>query len=342
MAAGPKPFDLLRVLGRFGAETKLSLRTDDAREAFNLHVQNAMDRALGDPVLLHGQRTEAMFEALLVSLNRFQLLVREDGGQVYPADLFIAPDFRVVLNDGAQWLIEVKNVYMDDPAVQSRELMTPAYHAKLRAYAEATGAELKLAIYWAKWSLWTLVSPDKLMDSEGGLTLDMMQAVKVNELARLGDLSVSTCAPLRFQLLADPERTSSIGADGTVSVVFGASRFFSQDREILDPRDQEIAWMLMLHGQWQEQEMRPIIDGDRLVALEFTWAPVEESGQGFDTVGPLSRLFAHYYSGHTLADGEVVQLIAPPKLGWFEPLQQSDYRSDALPLWRFTIQPNYD
>ncbi len=208
--------------------------------------------------------------------------------------------------------------------------------------AQATGAELKLAVYWAKWSIWTLISPGRLADADGALTLDMMHAVKANELARLGDLSVATRAPLRLQLVADPARTSPIDADGTVTVVFRESRFFSEEREILDPRDREIAWMLMQHGQWPEQEPVPIIDGDRLVAMEFSWAPEEESGQGFDTVGPLSRLFAHYYAAHTLEDREVVQLFAPHRPGWFAPLQQAGYKSDALPLWRFTIQPNYE
>lgn len=342
MAAAPKPFDLLQVLAKFGAEKQLSLRTADARDAFSRHVDDAVERALADPLLMHGQRTEAMFEALVVSLDQFRLLTREDGGQIFPPDQFIAPDFRVVLDDGAQWLVEVKNVYLDDPLAQSRELLTPVYHAKLNAYAEATGAELKLAVYWAKWSLWTLVSPSRLSDADGALTLDMMQAMKVNELARLGDMSVSTCGPLRLQLVTDPERTSPIGADGMVTLVFGESRFFSQDREIVDPQDREIAWMLMQHGQWVEHEARPIIEGDRLVAMEFSWAPVEESGQGFDTIGPLSRLFAHYYASHTLNDREVVQLLAPHRPGWFAPLQQRDYESEALPLWRFTLQPNYD
>lgn len=136
--------------------------------------------------------------------------------------------------------------------------------------------------------------------------------------------------------------TSLIGADGMVTVVFGESRFFSQDGELLEPQDREIAWMLMQHGQWEEQEPVPIIEENRLVAMEFSWAPAEESGQGFDTVGPLSRLFAHYYASHTLEDREVVQLLAPQRPGWFAPLQQRGYKSAALPLWRFTIQPNYE
>src|SRR5690606_8885581 len=156
-----------------------------------------VDRALADPVLLQGQRTEAMFEALVISLGAFKLLKSEDGGRLLPADTFRAPDFRVVLNDGAHWLIEVKNVYEADPSQQRRRLFSKYDYESLAAYAAAAGAELKVAVFWARWSMWTLVSPDHLIGADGGLELDMQTALRVNELARLGDRVVGTRAPIR-------------------------------------------------------------------------------------------------------------------------------------------------
>src|SRR6202035_2835589 len=128
-----------------------------------IHVNDAVSRILADPALMHGQRVEAMFEALLVSLGQFRLLKGEDNG-------------RVVLQDGVHWVIEVKNVYETDPFQQERRLMSREYYAKLAAYATATGAELKLAVFWARWSVWTLVSPDRLLDDAGDLKLDMRTA----------------------------------------------------------------------------------------------------------------------------------------------------------------------
>ena len=338
----PKPFDLLNVLGRFGAEQKVSLRDPQMRSAFANHVADAVDQALGDSALLHGQRAEAMFEALLVSLGEFRLLTREDGGQVFPSERYVAPDFRVVLNDGAQWLIEVKNVYETDPFAQSRTLLNADYHGKLADYATATGGQLKLAVFWARWSTWTLVSPEKLLDAAGGLTLDMFTALKANELASLGDMTIGTRAPLKLRLTADPDRTGPIGPDGQVEVVFSRSQVFSEDRELLDPVEQEIAWIFTQYGQWEEQEPIPLIDGERLLAIEFSWAPVKEAGeQGFDFVGSLSRIFARYYAEHTMQGRDVVQLRAPLRTGWFAPLIRSDYQSKALPLWRIKLQPSF-
>jgi hypothetical protein len=226
----PKPFDLLSLFGRFGTEQRLSLNDPTARSAFASHVSDSVERALSDPTLMLGQRAEAMFEALLVSLGEYRLLKAEDTGRIFPSDEFRVPDFRVVLKDGANWVVEVKNVYEGDPFKQRRKLMTADYRKKLEAYTSATGAELKLAVFWARWAVWTLVSPASLLEEDGDLALDMITAMKVNELGRLGDRSIGTRPPLRLHLVTDPEKTSSIGQDGMISVTIGKAQLFLRDQ----------------------------------------------------------------------------------------------------------------
>jgi hypothetical protein len=154
----PNPAHLLDELGEFGAEQRISLGDPAIRDGFGGHVSASLDAALWNGIMLQGHRVEAMFEAMLVALGEYKLLKLEDGGRVYPAEGFKVQDFRVVLADGEQWLIEVKNVYEADPKAQQRLLMKPAYRAAREAYAAATGAKLKLAVYLARWSFWTLVS----------------------------------------------------------------------------------------------------------------------------------------------------------------------------------------
>jgi hypothetical protein len=336
-----KPFNLLAEFGRFGLERKLSLLDPTSASAFTTHVGEAIEQALSDPALLQGQRTEAMFEALLVSLGEFRLLHAEDGGRLFPSDSFRAPDYRVVLIDGSHWLIEVKNVYQAEPFRQRRRLFTKHYYDALAAYSEATGAELKVVVFWARWSIWTLVSPSRLIGSNGGLELDMLTAMRVNELARLGDRMIGTRAPLRLRLTMDPGHTSSIGADGGVLATIGGVQIFSGEQEVTDPVELEIAWVFMQHGQWQDQEPDAIVEGDRLLAIEFRWEPEEATEQGFEMIGTLSRMFARYYAEHTIEGNAVVQLRAPLRPNWFAPLVQPGYRSQALPLWRFEIRPNF-
>ncbi|WP_316976819.1 hypothetical protein [Shumkonia mesophila] len=337
-----KPFDLFAEFARFGAQQKVSLRNPNATPEFVAHVEAAVERALADPALVYGQWAEAMFEALLVSLGDYALLKPEDVGRVYPADDFGVPDFRVVLKDGRQWLIEVKNVYLDDPGHQERRLMTRAYRERQEAYAAATGGELKLAVFWARWATWTLVTPAKLVDANGDLTLNMLNSMKANEMGDLGDRTIGTRPPLRFRLLADPEKPSSLAPDGTTNFTIGGVEMFCGDDEILNPTEREITWIFMQHGQWNESGPEAELADDRVKAIEYRWDPVARQNEGFETIGTLSRMFAKYYAEMTVDKRQVIQVHAPLQPGWFAPLVSTDYKSEVLPLWKFILQPNYD
>ena len=59
--------------------------------------------------------------------------------------------------------------------------------ARLRDYAAATGCPLKLALYWARWGLWSLIDPVDLVPAGGKFDdIDMFKAVGLSELERLG------------------------------------------------------------------------------------------------------------------------------------------------------------
>lgn len=336
-----KPFDLLRELARFSEGNDINLNDASIRSAFGLHVEKAIDLALKDPALLQGQRAEAMFEALVISLGEFQLLKPEDSGRVFASERMQPPDFRVVLKDGTNWLIEVKNVYQPNAIHQRRRLLTRDYRKSLDRYATATGGTLKLAIFWARWSIWTLVDPERIDPGGGDLALDMMDALKMSELASLGDESIGIRAPLLLRLTMDPKRTSSIASNGTVHVTIGNAQIFSAGFELSNPSDQQIAWTVMQYGDWEMGEPKAVVEGDRLIALEFDCAPLKPSGQGFESVGFLSRLFARYYADKTMKEGEVIRIKVPAQLEWFQALRQKDGTA-RMPIWRFVLKPNQD
>jgi hypothetical protein len=336
----PTPFDMLRELGNFSLEQRISLNDPSAKVAFGAHIGEAVEKALANPALLHGQRVEAMFEALLVCLGEYRLLKAEDGSRIFPSDGFRIPDFRVVLEDGAHWLIEVKNVYETDTnpfSGQRRKLMTREYRKAMEAFASATGAELRLAVFWARWGLWTLVSPFGLVEDDGDLDLDMATAVRVDELSRLGDRLVGTRPPLRLRLTADPEHTSRIGRDGMVNMTISDAQLFCVDTEITDEIEQAIAWTFIHYGEWEALEPEPIREGDRLHAIEIRCEPREQKNVGFEMIGRLSSIFARYFAEHTIRDGGVVQLRAPTIPNWFAPIISQNHKSQALPLWVFAL-----
>ena len=281
-----------------------------------------------------------MFEAMLISLGAHRLLKAEDMGRVHPEAPFKVPDYRVVLLDGTQWLVEVKNVYIKEPFQQERLLMKQGYREKLENYASTTGGQLKLAVFWARWSMWTLVSPSKLTDESGELTLDLKTGMRFNELGALGDRHIGTTPPLRLRLDSDPGAPSILTADGHAEFTIGGARLYCDQNEIRDPEEQQLAWSFIRYGEWHEVGPTAILDGQRLMGIEFAWEPEERTNQGFEMIGSLSRIFSRYYAERTLEGTEVVQIHAPSRPGWFNPLLSADYKGKAMPLWQLEQHPS--
>jgi hypothetical protein len=169
----------------------------------------------------------------------------------------------------------------------------------------------------------------------------MNTAVKVNELSRLGDLTIGTRPPLCLRLLADPTKPSSIDAQSMASIVIGGVRIFCGGNEVLKPAEQEIAWIFMQYGEWTAEKPRAVMEDGRLIGIEMCCIPQNRGEEDFEFIGSLSRMFAGYYAEQTVKDDAVVQIQAPLRPNWFSSLIHSDYKGEALPLWRFILQPNY-
>ena len=309
-ARGRGKSDLLDDLANFAAEQRISLRDPQAVPRFTSWLDDALNEALLEPNRLYGQRAQAMFEAMVASFGAFSLLKVEDAGRMYPETGFRVPDFRVVLQDGTQWLIEVKNVYEKDPSLQNRRLMTRVYHRELENYASSTGAQLKLAVFWARWGIWILVSPEKFVDPNGDVVVEMKDGLMRNELSRLGDRTIGTRPPLRLCFIADPDKTSPIAPNGEVEVTIGDVQMYCDQLQIADPIERQIAWMFMLYGEWEEAEPEPQIEGSRFKGIEFRWEPRSQNNVGFESIGSLSRIFSRYYAEKTLENRDVVPLVS--------------------------------
>lgn len=116
----------------------------------------------------------------------------------------------------------------------------------------------------------------------------------------------------------------------------------SGDNEITDPVEQSIAWIFMQYGEWECSEPHALLSGNDLEAIEFVWTPRERpnEGQDFEMIGTLSSMFSRYYAGQTIGEQGVIQTEADLIPGWFAPLVDTQYKSKALPLWRFVLAPN--
>lgn len=333
----PKAFELLASVASFAREHRIALNDPTLVERFIVSAEPRLKEALSDLTLIHGSRTERLFEATVLSLGRFRLLKTEDVGRVHASKHYRAPDFRVVLDDGEQWLVEVKNVRSENASKQETR-MSAAYLASLQSYSDAVGAPLKLAIFWSLWSIWTVISPDRFRRANGGLRVTMEEAVFANEFGRLGEVVIMTRPPLRLVLGASSEMPRTLSNEGLANFVIGSAKLYSGDTELVDPRDRKLAEVLFLYGEWPAEGPFAIMDEAGIAGVEFISESVEPTDQDFDGIGWASRIFSRFYAAQTIDGDQVIQLDGEAAPEWFAPLGDWDFKNSKLPLWLFHQQ----
>jgi hypothetical protein len=335
----PIRFDIINAFAEFGRAEKLSLRDPSTADGFVERARASIDRSLANERFLHGIRTELMFESLVASLGAVEILKPEDCGEIYVSDQSLrVPDFRLVLVDGSQMLVEVKNFYQAKDLTESFDLDADYLEGLVR-YSRAMSCNLLLAIYWARWNVWTLVRPDVFKSQGEKRTLDMFDAMKANHMASLGDYSVGTRFPLSLVLHADKSKPRSIGADGSASFTIGRVEVYCGGQMIADPVEQGIATCLMFYGRW-EYGVEPRVAGNEIEAVEHRWVPKEDHNQGFEIVASLSEMFCTFYTFATQDEGRVGKLRLDITPGSWGSLIPEDYKGGKLPLWRFRLEPS--
>ncbi|MBY5645562.1 hypothetical protein [Rhizobium leguminosarum] len=291
-----KDFDLLTQLASFAREKDIPLTDPNITEQFTAAMEPRLRAAINDRNLMFGMRTERLFEAMVVSLGKYRLFKSEDNGVVHGAEGFRAPDFRIVLLSGEQWLIEAKNVHRADPLDQVSE-MDLAYLASLRSYSDAVGVPLLFAHFWSTWGMWTLVEADRFMTAAGGLKVEMIKAFPYSRMGDLGDVSINLPGPLQFEVSFN-EAAGGKAENPTVALY--------RDGHILtDSRDRKLAMILLQFGDWPLTGPIEKSAGDGVKRLTFTAEPLEQSDQGFDGIGHASRIFSRFYRTDTSAGDQV-------------------------------------
>lgn len=291
---------------------------------------------------LHGWRVQALFEAVVASLGSVRLLKFEDAGDVFfSGEPIQPPDFRIVTSKNERFLVEVKNFHQRRPTDSYR--IRQADLAALGRYTDLVGADdLKFAIYWSRWNLWTLTSADRFQaDTSKYLVLPLLEAMKVNEMSSVGDHIPGTEWPIGLTFYTDPAKPRLIDENEEVEFTIGRVEFTVSGREVKNSTEQQILVRLMLHGGWQEETPAEIVDGN-LLSFSFLFSPEEPppASQVFALHGPLSSIYSAMFNHATMdEDGEITELRLDIDPGALAALIPDDYEGEVLRIWRFHQQP---
>ena len=350
MRRDPFRFEGLRLLSEHALNAKLAIRDPATIESVIEALRASMAESTKSDTLVHGLRAEAMFEVVVASLGDVIVLKHEDGGEFYSSgdEELRVPDFRVVLADKTQRLIEVKNFYQESASDAHRH--RHEYLASLLEYANLMGCELLIATYWVKPNLWTLVPASEFERRDEECVLPLTRAIKANKMSILGDKLIGTRGPIQVRTVAEGFAPLATGTE-KVTEAFVASAgarvrsvaIYSEDRAIVDPLELRIVSFLLIHGDWGHQDVGIEVIGDDL-GINIRIGPDPEHDtqqkQGFTAIGFLSSMISRLYRQATTSEsGGVSGVRMDFSPGYVGALIPPDYKGQALPIWQMTISP---
>jgi hypothetical protein len=132
-----------------------------------------------------------------------------------------------------------------------------------------------------RFNIWTLISLERLPRQNGNGTISMLDAMKINEMADLGDLQVATTPPLTCRVLTDPSKPRKMDSSGNVEFTIGGLEFHCGNIRIEDEQERNLASYFMLYGNWvEEREPEARIENGNLIHFDFVVShPTPTSGQ---------------------------------------------------------------
>jgi hypothetical protein len=341
MPRDPFRFDVFDLFASHAQQQKATINSRETAEQFLERVRGSVEKALESRTFIYGHHTQALFEALTLSLGAVKLLKQEDAGDIYADEDLAVPDYRAVLRDNRHLLVEVKNKYQDEPFDDPLTLSRSYFLGTVR-YAELMRCPLRFAVFWVRWNAWTLVSRDVFKAGANGYELTFSDAIINNDMALLGDKSIGTTFPLTMRFVTDPTKPRIVAPDGQATITIGDIKLFCKDTEITDPLEKNIAWYLMLYGQWGPAAPPDAkIVNSELEYAEDKFMPLEDSGQGFEIVGSLSSMYSAFYRQTTAPDGLVGQIRLQAVPGKLAELVPEGYHGKALPLWIIIQSPSH-
>jgi hypothetical protein len=334
----PEKFEVIDLFDAIGQKRDLKLHDKDSERTFLESIETSLGRHK-IPIILHGRRVEAMFGYVTASLGKSAVVKKEDSGEVFLESIDLkVPDYRVVTQKEDQFLVEVKNCHKTDPS--SKYSIKSTYLDGLKSYARLLNIDHKLAIYWSHWNTWVLISPSDLRCEDSACVTTFIDSYKKNQMATLGDITLGTTPPLVFRLLTDPGKPRRINANGEVAFTIGRVELACAGERITEKKEQNIAFYLMLYGDWPTNEPKALIEDGELLGIEYVAEPIEKTlGQGFEMVGTMSGMISRQYNELTAPSGQIERLAPKAEPGMLGISIPADYKGNHLPLWRFIQQP---
>ncbi|MDF1690545.1 MAG: hypothetical protein P1U35_13140 [Cycloclasticus sp.] len=338
----PEKFEVIDLFTAMGREHGYKLAVNEDADDFIKRISRSLKASQENPNILYGKRVESLFAHVAGALGNCKLIKQEDTGETFSTEQNIqAPDYKVILKDGSQYFIEVKNCHL--PNIKSPYSFNKPYIEKLENYTELHSIPLLFAIYFSRHNKWFLLPKSSLIEQKNKYVTDFLNAMAKNEMSLLGDRTIGTEPDLAIELIADTSKDASIHQNGLAQFTIGDVKLYCAGHEISDKLEKSIAFYLIRFGNWNEQEPEVIYRYENLIGVRFTYSPdFPREEQKFSMIGELSSMVSSSYSEQTTYERSVVALDTNLDPTVFSVEIPDGYKGNNLPLWQFTMQPNPD
>ncbi|ALE98999.1 hypothetical protein ACSJL2_000467 [Serratia sarumanii] len=341
----PERFEPLELFSALGQIYNYDIKNPEHLDDFIHKVTTSINTSRQNPIMLNGKRTENLFKHICASLNQCIFLKQEDAGDMMSTDIdLLAPDYRIMLKDRSQIFVEVKNFNAFDITDDYR--LKKNYSDKVEKYGELHGIPVYYAIYIRMLRRWALVARSSMKELEQEHTLTPASALAKNEMYLLGDMMIGTKPALVFEVIPDPDKGVSVNEENFASFTIGGVKIYCNDSEVTNTFEMNTAFHLMRYGEWESSEPEAVFNEDeQLESIRFTFSPRSDENfklQGFDFIGTLSSLVTAAFNELTVLDSQVRSVDTRQNARLFSIAIPDDYKGESLPLWRFSIQPNYE
>lgn len=336
----PQKFDSFELYTKLCAKNSLDIGELSSVDAVVDLVKSALKDNRKNLNLIFGKRVESMFAVVAASLGKCALIKQEDGGEAFCNDYISIPDYRVVLKDGGNFLVEVKNYHKE--SFSETYSFTEKYFNSVLKYSELVGCEVKIAIYLSKLNYWTLIPHSAFVKDGNKFIITIEDALKNNEMLLLGDQMLATKPPLEVYFVSDPSKPATLDEDtGKTNFIIKNILLYCAGKPVTGELEKQLVFYFTMYSDWEELESLPIMAGERLIGVRFNYGPNDgPSDDGFDILGNISSMASTMYKLATEDNGEVTAVETDNHPKNFTVVIPDDYKSDELPLWRFNIKAN--
>jgi len=323
----------------FAREKGIAISNQDGGGQFIEQLAVALKTHRETPTVVHGFRIQTMFAYVAAALGGCRIITEEDAGDLFvESPNFKRPDFRMLTTAGREIFVEVKNFDQQEEPMADFVLKSD-YLISIQRYASAFQKPLFFAIYWRRWQIWTLTPVDCFKQIGDKSSLNLLNALKKDEMALLGDCRIGISKPLVMRFHADSTKLRSIDSSGKAQFTIGNVSFHAGGKEIANEFEQKLAWFFLNYGTWQHLELPAKIENNELIYFDVTGVCDDPNPeQEFLIIGSLSQMISRQFNSLTVGDGEILRLspqVDPEKLGVLIP---KEHKGEALGIWRFYQQ----